>query len=131
MATGWMWTRMTPVLLAWLAIAGCGGDYGVGGEDPAPDGGTNEVEIRLLGTDAPRFEPAIVTVDLGTEVDWTWAGGFHDVVSAGEPAFAGSGAPAAAPHRYSVTFDTPGTYVYFCSIHGSPTDGMRGTIVVR
>ena len=131
MATGSTRTRLTPVLLAWLALAGCGGDYGVGGEDPVPDGGTNEVEIRLVGADAPRFEPAVVTVTAGTEVDWTWVAGFHDVTSAGEPAFTGSGEPAAAPHQYSVTFNTPGTYVYFCSVHGSPTEGMRGMIVVR
>lgn len=31
---------------------------------------------------------------------------------------------------YSHVFDTPGTYVYYCSIHGSATAGMFGTIVV-
>jgi plastocyanin len=117
------------MLLAGLAIGGCG-DYGVGGEDPpAPDDGAGQVEIRLLGGNS--FEPAAVTVAPGTEVTWTWVGGFHDVTSAGEPAFTGSGEPAGAPRRHSVTFDTPGTYVYFCSVHGSPTGGMRGTIIVR
>jgi plastocyanin len=27
-------------------------------------------------------------------------------------------------------FDTPGTYVYFCTIHGTASAGMFGTIVV-
>ena len=36
-----------------------------------------------------------------------------------------------APHSFSQTFNSPGTYVYFCVVHGSPTAGMRGTIVVQ
>jgi plastocyanin len=33
----------------------------------------------------------------------------------------------------SVTFDAPGTYRYFCEIHGTPdgTDGMVGTVIVE
>jgi plastocyanin len=72
-----------------------------------------------------------VTVAVGTTVTWTWVGGFHDVTSAGNPGFPGSGAPAAAPKSFSHTFTTPGTYLYFCSVHGSPTAGMRGTVVVQ
>ena len=31
---------------------------------------------------------------------------------------------------YSHVFDQPGTYAYFCTIHGTATAGMIGTIVV-
>ena len=31
---------------------------------------------------------------------------------------------------YSHVFDTPGTFAYFCSIHGTATAGMLGTVVV-
>lgn len=34
------------------------------------------------------------------------------------------------PPTAELTFDTPGEYTYYCPIHGSPTQGMRGTIVV-
>ena len=37
----------------------------------------------------------------------------------------------APPKTFSHSFNTPGTYLYFCSVHGSPTTGMRGTIVVQ
>lgn len=31
---------------------------------------------------------------------------------------------------YELTFATPGTYPYYCALHGSPTMGMRGTVTV-
>jgi plastocyanin len=97
----------------------------------APGGGTNEVRIQLLSAGGNRFEPSNVTVPTGTKVTWTWVAGFHDVTSTGTSTFTGSGDPVSPPHSYSVTFDTPGTYVYFCSVHGAPASGMRGTIVVQ
>jgi plastocyanin len=98
------------------------------GPDGGPPGAT---EIQLLSSGGNRFEPANVTVAVGTTVTWTWIGGFHDVTSGGNPGFSGSGAPAAPPKSFSHTFTTPGTYLYFCSVHGSPTAGMRGTVVVQ
>jgi plastocyanin len=98
------------------------------GPDGGPPGAT---EIQLLSNGGNRFEPANVTVAVGTTVTWTWVGGFHDVTSTGNPGFSSSGVPTAAPKSFSQTFTTPGTYLYFCSVHGSPTAGMRGTIVVQ
>jgi plastocyanin len=114
----------------------------IGGADGSPvpftatatapqGGGSGAVGIQLRNDGGNRFEPANVTISVGTTVTWTWVGGFHDVTSAGPPAFASSGQPVAAPHTYSFTFTSPGTYVYFCSVHGSPSSGMRGTIVVQ
>jgi plastocyanin len=98
----------------------------------APGGGPPDaVEIQLLSSGGNRFEPANVTIAAGTTVTWTWVGGFHDVTATGNPAFPSSGAPVAPPKTFSHTFNTPGTYTYFCSVHGSPTEGMRGTIVVQ
>ena len=96
-----------------------------------PGGGPSPVEIQLRSDGGNRFEPASVTIPAGTTVTWTWVGGFHDVTPSGNPAFPGSGSPVSAPHSFSQTFSTPGTYLYFCTVHGSPTSGMRGTIVVQ
>jgi plastocyanin len=98
------------------------------GPDGGPPGAT---EIQLLSNGGNRFEPANVTVAVGATVTWTWVGGFHNVTSAGNPGFSGSGDPVAPPKSFSHTFTTPGTYLYFCSVHGSPTAGMRGTVVVQ
>ena len=98
---------------------------------PPGGGPPTSVEIQLLSSGGNRFEPANVTIAAGTTVTWTWVGGLHDVTATGNPVFPSSGAPVAAPKTFSHTFSTPGTYLYFCSVHGSPTDGMRGTIVVQ
>jgi plastocyanin len=97
-----------------------------------PGGGPSPVEIQLRDDGGNnRFEPANVTVPVGTTVTWTWVGGFHNVTPTGAPTFTGSGSPVSAPHTFSQTFSSPGTYLYFCVVHGSPSGGMRGTIVVQ
>jgi plastocyanin len=96
-----------------------------GGGPPSPVG------IQLRSDGGNRFEPANVTIPVGTTVTWTWVSGFHNVTPAGAPTFTGSGSPISAPHTFSQTFSSPGTYVYFCVVHGSPSGGMRGTIVVQ
>jgi plastocyanin len=102
---------------------------------PPPPPPANEVTIQLLTSGGNRFEPANVTIAAGTTVTWSWVGGFHNVNSASS-AFPSSGDPVSAPHTYSHTFSTPGTYKYFCSVHGSAASdgsvsGMSGTIVVQ
>jgi plastocyanin len=56
---------------------------------------------------------------------------FHNVASTGNPSFTGSGNPVNSPQSYSQTFTTPGTYVFYCVVHGTPSSGMRGTITVQ
>jgi plastocyanin len=88
---------------------------------------TNEITVAN-----DRFEPASLTVSAGTTVVWTWAAGaFQHNVSpvATEPARSGN--LVNAPASYEFTFNTPGTYSYYCELHGSPTFGMRGTIIVQ
>jgi plastocyanin len=97
----------------------------------APGGGPSPVEIQLRSDGGNRFEPDNVTIPVGTTVTWRWVSGFHDVLPTGNPTFTGSGAPVAAPNTFSRTFDSPGTYLYFCTVHGSPNAGMHGTIVVQ
>jgi plastocyanin len=55
----------------------------------------------------------------------------HNVVPDGtEPA--SSGAPRNGPATYQYTFNTPGTYRYYCSVHGGPGGvSMSGTIIVQ
>lgn len=96
-----------------------------------PGGGPSPIEIQLRSDSDDRFAPDQVTIPVGTTVTWRWVSGFHDVTSAGAPGFASSGAPVSPPSTFSHTFTSPGTYLYFCSVHGSPSAGMRGTIVVQ
>ena len=36
-----------------------------------------------------------------------------------------------SPTSFELTFDTAGSYAYYCAIHGSPEGGMAGTITVQ
>ena len=76
--------------------------------------------------------PAVETVAVGGAVTWTWApqANPHNVTSTGSPSFTGQ-PTATDPPPFTVTFTSPGTYSYFCTIHGVPTFGMRGSILVR
>jgi len=75
------------------------------------------------------FSPSSVTISVGQTVEWQWAGttNSHNVTwvvtsGAGNSATQSSG-------TYSRTFDTTGTYDYYCSIHGQSV--MSGTVVVQ
>jgi plastocyanin len=96
---------------------------------PGQSGGTVDVSVSLAG--GGRFTPANVVIAAGTTVRWTWADDSHTVTSTGAPSFPGHPAQASPPEVYTFTFTTPGTYAYYCSVHGSPNSGMRGTVVVQ
>jgi len=74
------------------------------------------------------FGPAAIRVDPGTEVVWEWTGkgGTHNVVdNAGNFQ---SDMYGQAGETYSRTFESEGTYKYYCAPHESM--GMKGAVVV-
>jgi plastocyanin len=76
------------------------------------------------------FNPSSVQVLAGGVVTWTWPPGSsaHNVtwVSGGFP---DSGDRTSG--TFKVTFGAAGVFNYFCSIHGTPTTGMRGSVTVN
>lgn len=125
------------VVVALVAVAGCGDD------GPSSEGlpqvpeaefedltGRTSVDVRALDN---VFEPRYVTVSPGTTVTFTNGGrNVHNVLAADEGAFTDIPADAFAPgDKGSITFDTPGTYAYYCSLHGTRDRGMTGRIVVK
>jgi plastocyanin len=83
-------------------------------------------EVVLSGL---SFTPSQLTIAVGDTVRWRNQSGFHDVV-ADDGSFR-SGPPSAAGFVFERTFTTPGTFGYYCSVHGSPGEGMIGRIVVQ
>jgi plastocyanin len=75
------------------------------------------------------FDPTNAVVAEGGQVTWTWAGASTHNVTSVSGAFANSGDKASGTHP--VTFSTTGVYDYYCSIHGAPGVGMRGTVTVQ
>jgi plastocyanin len=90
---------------------------------------TDPADVRAIDN---SFDAEGVKVPAGTTVRWTNAGRQdHDVI----PADGGDwGAEVEAFHpgdTYEHTFTEPGTYSYYCTIHGTSAKGMVGVVVVE
>jgi plastocyanin len=135
--------RRRTVLLAalLLAAAACGGDAEAGGlgtdggGDPGPSVPDDVVVVD--GTEASvtaidnTFRAADIEVKPGTTVTWENRGrNEHDVLPVEGDAWGAAVEEFAPGATYSTTFDEPGVYPYYCSIHGTTDEGMVGTVVV-
>lgn len=128
-------------LLVGLSLTGCGDDGGDDGSDTGTgrDSRSDAVEPVVIDADPAdvtaldnSFDAQVVKVAPGTTVRWTNKGRQdHDVI----PAEGGSwGAEVDDFHPgdvYEHTFVEPGTYDYYCTIHGTSDRGMIGTVIVE
>ena len=71
------------------------------------------------------FVPAVVTITPGTTVTWTNADEDPHTVNAADKSF--KSAALDTDDKYAFTFNRPGDYAYFCSLHPH----MTGRIVVK
>lgn len=103
------------------------------GETVAPTFPTTGEVAQVIALDN-NFLPQTVTVAAGTQITWVNNGrNDHNVVPEGDPGATTWGVLQDGFHptdTYSLVFNTPGTYVYYCTIHGTSSAGMFGTIVV-
>jgi plastocyanin len=96
-------------------------------EGEAPDEAPSAVTVEMVNF---VFEPVEVTVAMGTTVTWVNldSGPQHSATAADGSFDTGlfdSGQEA------TITFDAPGTFLYYCVLHGTPDgSGMAGTIIV-
>ena len=112
-----------------------------GCETPAFFEKATDDRVLIEMTAANRFEPATVTVPLGTTVVWRNASPLPHTASC-DPAEIQNPALAQLPgdapawrsgdvypgETWALTFEVRGTYVYSCRFHGEA--GMVGTITV-
>jgi plastocyanin len=88
--------------------------------------------------DPTRFNPTSITVAAGDIVVWTSHSVASHTVTADDGAFdsnpacpANSGSCMKLNDTFRQLFDRPGTYRYYCKIHGGKNgSGMSGTVVV-
>lgn len=122
--------RWFAVALGVVVAGACSDSYGTGnGNDGG--GGPSANQVFMQST---AFNPSTRTVATGTTVTWSNKDGFaHTVTSSSVPSGAQSFSSGnlGGGATFQVTFSTAGTYQYFCSIHGTATSGMRGTVVVQ
>ena len=91
--------------------------------------GVTVARVRASGT---RFRPKLLSVSRGTKVIWKSTLGNHTVTAYGGNWHKDSAIPEGT--RTHFTFDTRGTYKYYCKIHGfisgGQCSGMCGKVVV-
>ena len=84
----------------------------------------------VVATPFSQFTPPNITVDVGDTVTWNNTGGFHNVAF-DDGSFIQPNPPSFDTWSVSHTFSSPGTYRYYCQIHGGPNGiGMSGSVTV-
>ena len=75
------------------------------------------------------FQPAELTVPVGTTITWVHEGRLTHTVTADDGSF--NSGNLGNGDTFSFTFSEAGSYPYYCRFHGSPGGiGMTGTITV-
>ena len=118
---------LAPFVIA--ALSACGGDYNSPTEPVNQNPNQTPVPAATVqATPAEKFTPGQVTLTVGGTVTFAFGALAHNVFFDNGP----TGAPdnitePSANKSVTLTFNTPGTYVYNCHLH----PGMRGTVVVQ
>jgi plastocyanin len=85
----------------------------------------------VTATSSNDFVPAAVTVLQGESVTWNNGGGFHNVLF-DDNSFDMPPDPDPSSWTVARSFNTPGTFRYYCEAHGGPNgSGMSGTVTVQ
>lgn len=129
--------RLLVVLVVGTAlVAACGGDGGggaegvdIGDEEFVDLTGRDDVTVDALDN---TFSPKYVEVDAGATVTFSNEGrNQHNVFPAEDGAFTPIETADLGPgESASITFEEPGDYPYYCTLHGTKTKGMVGGIRV-
>jgi plastocyanin len=94
---------------------------------------TSNVNIQDVADPAigGMFSPKTITISVGDTVQWTWTGSSQHSVTADDGSFDSTiRTPPTAPFMHQ--FNTAGTFVYYCQVHGGPGGvGMSGTVIVQ
>ncbi len=113
------------------AVNGTATESGAGGGGGGP---TEEVTVGPGGS--LSYDPAELTIAPGTTVRWVWDSDNHNVQPSSQPDGAdwsgtegGDDQTYNTGHEYSYTFETTGTYEYYCTPHRQA--GMTATITVQ
>ncbi|SDN10437.1 plastocyanin [Halogranum gelatinilyticum] len=122
-----------------------GGDDGTtaGGSDSGSDaggssgsGGDADLTIEVGPGGEFKYTPESPTVSKGATVKWVWKSDMHNIVIEKKPSGSdwsgtkgGSSETFDEGYTYTHTFETTGTYEYYCSPHESV--GMAASITVE
>lgn len=124
--------------MKWLIASGMAALAVAAGLRVAPSGSrtafaaTQNVSVQdFQFVDATSMN-STTTITAGDTVHWTWTGAAPHSVTADGGAFDEPAGSSKTTGTFDMTFNTPGTYRYYCRIHGGAGGvGMSGTIVVN
>jgi plastocyanin len=97
----------------------------------SPFSGFAAVANVTVGSGGDHFAPVITNINVNDQVIWTWAATHHSSTSGTNGVPSGlwdSGVISSTPHTFTNTFNSAGTFIYYCSIHFSM--GMTGAVIV-
>ncbi|MEW5985503.1 MAG: plastocyanin/azurin family copper-binding protein [Chloroflexota bacterium] len=96
-------------------------------EPAATETAPQEVVVEMLDFTYSELD---LVIPVGTTVKWINAGQFEHSATASDGSFDTGLYPAGG--EASITFDTPGTFLYYCLLHGTPDGGgMAATLTVE
>lgn len=123
---------LAAVAVAAVATSGCGGDAGAPAASSAGTVATNGQTATVQAIDN-SFSPKELTVSAGTEVVWENRGrNEHNIIPENEDdPWRVDTADFQPGETATWVFTQPGTYRYYCSIHGTINAGMPGVIIVQ
>ncbi|MGQ0617014.1 MAG: cupredoxin domain-containing protein [Acidimicrobiia bacterium] len=123
--------RLLAVLAAGvLAVSACGGGDTDASQTTTTTGAQGTAPVGAAAGDAVdikdfKFEPVSLTTTVGTTVTFTNDDAQAHTATADDRSFNSDSIAAGA--NAPITFDTAGTFTYFCSFHPF----MKGTVVVQ
>jgi predicted lipoprotein with Yx(FWY)xxD motif len=107
----------------WFVAAVAGGPGGASASpSPAASAATSGTTASIVDF---AFQPATLTVPVGTTITWTNTGATAHTVTADDGSF--DSASVAPGQTFSHAFTTAGTFTYHCAIHPS----MTATVTVQ
>jgi plastocyanin len=107
--------------LAWSILAGDDDPDRRPVRVPAVVSEESQVRVEVVDSD---FAPRNLVVRPGAEVTWEFTGSLPHTVT--DPAGAFDSGTMRRGERYSMKFDAPGEYFYYCVLHHA----MQGTLTV-
>ncbi|MDO8737031.1 MAG: cupredoxin domain-containing protein [Thermoleophilia bacterium] len=105
-----------------LVISACGDD-----KTTTTSGATTSPaeKSQVIDISANKFDPAEVTVDVGTTVTWSNNDSVTHTVTGGSGAI--NSGDLQSGQNFGYTFNEAGTFDYACTIHPD----MKGTVIVK
>lgn len=94
---------------------------------PVPTTVAATIPAGATGMGTHGYDPDPLNVTVGSTVIWTNADSVAHTVTANDGSF--SSGPIQPGATYSHTFNTAGTFPYYCTIHGQAS--MNGTVIVQ